>query len=55
VDFIVHEGKTVLRIFVPRGEQPLYFLDHEIYVREQSTSMRATPAQVENILITFYG
>jgi hypothetical protein len=55
VDFIVHQGKTVLRIFVPRGEQPLYFLDHEIFVREQASSMKATPDQVEGILIKFYG
>ena len=55
VDFIVHEGKTVARIFVPRGEQPLYFLNHEIYVREQTASMNATPEQVEGILTKFYG
>ena len=55
VDFIVHQGKTVVRIFVPRGDQPLYFLNHEIYVREQTSSMNATPEQVEGILAKFYG
>ena len=55
VDFIVEQEKTVLRIFVPRGEQPLYFLNHEIYVREQTASMKATPEQVEGILTKFYG
>lgn len=55
VDFIVHQGKTVARIFVSRGEQPLYFLDHEIYVREQTASMKAAPEQVEGILTKFYG
>jgi hypothetical protein len=55
VDFIVHQGKPVARIFVPRGEQPLYFLNHEIYVREQTASMKATPEQVEGILTKFYG
>jgi len=54
VDFIEVKDRTVARIFVPRGDQPLYFLDHEIFVREQSTSMRATPEQVENILTKFY-
>jgi hypothetical protein len=53
-DFVAHQAKTVLRIFVPRGEQPLYFLNHEIYVREQTASMRATPEQVEGILSKFY-
>jgi hypothetical protein len=55
VDFIVWQGKTVARIFVPRGDQPLYFLNHEIYVREQTSSMNATPEQVEGILAKFYG
>jgi hypothetical protein len=55
VDFIVHQKKTVMRIFVPRGEQPLYFLNHEIFVREQTSSMKATPEQVEGILTKFYG
>lgn len=55
VDFILRQGKTVARIFIPRGEQPLYFLSHEIYVREQTASMKATPEQVEGILTKFYG
>jgi len=55
VDFILHQGRTLMRIFVPRGEQPLYFVEHEIYVREQSASMKATPEQVERILAKFYG
>ncbi|MGA2555190.1 MAG: ATP-binding protein [Verrucomicrobiota bacterium] len=54
VEFISYASMTVVRIFVPRGEQPLYFLDHEIYVREQSSSMKATPEQVERILTRFY-
>jgi hypothetical protein len=54
VDFILEQEKTVLRIFVPRGEQPLYFLNHEIYVREQTASMKATPEQVEGVLSKFY-
>ena len=53
-DFILYQGKTVLRIFVPRGEQLLYFVDHEIFVREQSANMKATPEQVERILTKFY-
>jgi FAD/FMN-containing dehydrogenase len=54
VDFIIYQGKTVMQIFVPRGEQPLYFLNHEIFVREQNSSMKATPEQVEGILTKFY-
>jgi hypothetical protein len=54
-DFIKYEGKVVLRIFVPRSEQLLCFVDHEIYVRDQSASMKATPEQVERIVAKFYG
>jgi hypothetical protein len=54
VDFIIFEGKTVARIFVPRGEHPLYFLENEIYVREQTSSMKGTPEQVQRILTKFY-
>ena len=54
VDFIIYQGKTVMQIFVPRGEQPLYFLNHEIFVREQNSSMKATPEQVEGILTKYY-
>jgi uncharacterized protein YuzE len=55
VDFIVHQGKTVARVFVPRGEQPLYFLNRDIFVREQTSCMTATPEQLEGILNRFYG
>jgi len=55
VDFVIYQEKTVARIFVPRGEQTLYFLNHEIFVREQTSSMKATPEQVEGILTRFYG
>jgi predicted HTH transcriptional regulator len=54
-DFITYQGKVVLRIFVPRSEQLLCFVDHEIYVRDQSASMKATPEQVERIVAKFYG
>jgi hypothetical protein len=53
-DFLQYNGRTVARIFVPRTNQPLCFVDHEIYVREQSSSMRATPEQVERILKRYY-
>jgi hypothetical protein len=55
VDFVEYQGKTVVRIFVSRSQQPLYHVEHEIYVREQTASMRATPEQVEHILTQFYG
>jgi hypothetical protein len=54
VDFLEHDGRTVVRIFVPRGDQPLYFLRHEILVREQTSSMRASPEQVQKILKAYH-
>jgi Putative DNA-binding domain len=55
VDFLTYHGKVVIRVFVPRGDQPLFFLNREIYVREQTSSMKTTPEQVERILAKFYG
>jgi hypothetical protein len=54
-DFVNYDGKVVLRIFVPRSEHPLCFLDHEIFVRDQNSSARAKPEQVQRILKKFYG
>jgi hypothetical protein len=54
VDFLEHQGMTVTRIFVPRSQQAIHFVDDEIYVRDQATSTKATPEQVERIMRKFY-
>src|SRR5260370_3098853 len=41
---------TICSVFVPRGEEPLYFLDGVIYVRDGSSDIKAQPAIVKRIL-----
>ena len=41
---------TICSVFVPRGEEPLYFLDGVIYVRDGSSDIKAQPTIVKRIL-----
>jgi predicted HTH transcriptional regulator len=50
VDFVDVRGILVCRIFVPRGEEPLYFLDGVIYVRDGPTDIKAQPEIVKRLL-----
>jgi hypothetical protein len=47
------EGKTVARIFVPRGDQPLYCCDGRPYVREGPQSIAADGSKVARIVMEF--
>lgn len=53
IDFIKAAGQTVCRIFVPRGDDPLYFLDGAIYVRHGSADVKAQPELVRRVLEEF--
>jgi ATP-dependent DNA helicase RecG len=53
VDFVDVRGITVCRIFVPCGEEPLYFLDGVIYVRHGPTDIKAQP-EIAKRLLTAY-
>ncbi|HME31190.1 MAG TPA: ATP-binding protein [Terriglobales bacterium] len=53
IDFIEAAEHTVCRIFVPRGDDPLYFLDGVIYVRHGSADVKAQPELVRRILEEF--
>lgn len=50
VDFVDVKGFTVCTIFVPRGEEPLHFLDGVIYVRYGSADIKAQPEIVKRLL-----
>jgi len=51
--FLTYESKTVLRIFVPRGEQPLYAVEGLFYIRQQNSAEKATPQQIVAIVNKF--
>jgi predicted HTH transcriptional regulator len=42
-----------LNTFVPRGDDPLYFLDGVIYVRHGSADVKAQPELVRRLLEEF--
>ena len=50
VNFIDIRTLTICSVFVPRGEEPLYFLDGVIYVRDGSSDIKAQPAILKRIL-----
>jgi len=50
VDFADVKGYTVCTLFVPRGEEPLHFLDGVIYLRYGSSDIKAQPEMVKRLL-----
>lgn len=46
IDFEDVEGRTVCRVFVPRGEDLLYVLDGVIYIRDGAADIKAPPERV---------
>ena len=50
VEFVNVRGYTVCTIIVPRGEEPLHFLDGVIYVRYGSSDIKAQPEIVKRLL-----
>jgi hypothetical protein len=51
VEFAEIRGFVICTIFVPRGDEPLYFLDGTIYVRYGPTDIKAEPEIVKKLLI----
>jgi len=47
--FIDTESGTVLRIDVPKGEEPVYFADYKPYVRDLSKTRKLEPSEVNNL------
>lgn len=50
VEYIEIRGFNVCRILVPRGDNPLHFLDGVIYVRYGASGIKAQPEIVKRIL-----
>lgn len=52
VDFLnAEEGKSVCRIAVPKGTEPVYYVNNVPYVRHLTESRPAEPHEVENFVI----
>src|SRR6266404_5316994 len=50
VDFVDLRGLDICTVFVPRGEDPLYFLDGVVLVRYGSSDIKAQPEIVKRLL-----
>lgn len=44
------DGKTVLRVFVPRGNEVVYLVDGVTYVRQMTSVRTAGPSELQSIL-----
>ena len=50
VSFLDHRGKTIARVFVPRGVEPLYMVDGVVWMRRLSVVEKAKPEQIRERL-----
>jgi hypothetical protein len=48
--FMQHGAKTVLRIFVPRGNEPIYLVDGVPYIRYMAAVVKASPEELQAII-----
>jgi hypothetical protein len=53
VSFVEMRGLTICTIFVPRGEDPLHFVDGVVYVRYGSSDVNAQPEMVKRLLTEY--
>jgi len=53
VEFVEVRGFTLCTIFVPRGEDPLHFLDGVIFVRYGASDIKAEPEIVKRLLTAY--
>jgi len=46
ISFVEIESKTVVRIDVPKGDEPVYYADHRPYTRDLSTTRKLEPSEL---------
>jgi hypothetical protein len=49
ISFIEIETETVVRIDVPKGEEPVYYVDYRPYTRDLSITRKLEPSEVRNL------
>jgi hypothetical protein len=55
VAWVDQDGRTVMHIYVARGDQPIYYVGGAIYVRHLASVQAARPELVESMVKKFYG
>jgi len=53
IDFEEIRDYIIAKIFIPRGEEPLYFMDGVIYIRHGDSDIKADPELVKKILTEY--
>lgn len=54
VEFVEHEDKLVLQLFIPRGIELLYYVNNVVYIRHIDSALKAKPEDVDFIVKKFY-
>ena len=54
VHFIENESKVSVRIDVPKGEEPVYYVDYRPFTRDLSTTRKLEPDELKNLYIQYY-
>lgn len=53
VTFVDVDSKIVARIDVPKGEEPIYYVDYKAYTRDLSITRKLEPIEIKNIYLQF--
>ena len=54
VEFLRKNGKGIVAIIVPKGIEPIYYVGNIPYVRDLSSSRRATPEEVKELHLKYF-
>lgn len=54
ISFLMVKSKTVVRIDVPKGDEPVYYVDHKPYTRDLSTTRKLEPSEVQALSVRKY-
>lgn len=54
VDFIDYDGRIVVKIAVPKGVEPVYYVGGKPYLRDLSTSRPATASEVKELYRQYF-
>jgi len=54
VSFIEIESRTVVRIDVPKGEEPVYYVDYRPWIRDLSTTRKLEPSELKSLYQQYF-
>jgi hypothetical protein len=54
VTFIESNTRIIVRIDIPKGEEPVYYVDYKAYTRDLSTTRKLEPSEIKNLYMQFF-